>query len=451
MPGSPDPTRPSYHLCPPVGWMNDPNGTVFYQGYYHVFYQWNPYSDQWGTIHWGHARSRDLITWEHLPAALTPSPELGEAHCFSGCLALRAEHPPLILYTAIGPEMDVRYSAQQWAAVGDEELIRWQKHARNPILVAEIHGGMEVLEWRDPFVFAAQGRTFLLLGGKLTEKDGNGAVVLLYEAQSAALEQWTYRGVLFQHPDLARVSVECANFFPCGPRWVLLLSTHKLVEYFVGAFDADAGIFTPHATGLLDGSDQFYATNILLDDHQRHICFGWIRGFAAGKGWNGCLSLPRVLTVDPEGYLRQTPAPEAAGLHGPGMHLSDVSLGVHALEGWQSDAMDLHALIKGNAQTSFGVRLIPVHEPEQPILLVCTPHETRLNDKRIPYSLQPETVTDIRLFLDRAVVEAFIDNAVCLTLALPHPASAYHVELFAENGQATLRQLDVWPMLPPVL
>src|SRR5262245_53021994 len=65
-----DPTRPRYHFCAPAGWMNDPNGTIFHNGYYHVFYQWNPGGDRWGDIHWGHARSRDLVTWEHLSAAL---------------------------------------------------------------------------------------------------------------------------------------------------------------------------------------------------------------------------------------------------------------------------------------------------------------------------------------------------------------------------------------------
>jgi beta-fructofuranosidase len=102
-----DPTRPRYPFSAPSGWMNDPNGTVFYTGYYPVFYQWNPHSDRWGDIHWGHARSRDLITWEHLPVALEPAPELGEEHCFSGCLALRGKQPPLILYTAIGPKMEL--------------------------------------------------------------------------------------------------------------------------------------------------------------------------------------------------------------------------------------------------------------------------------------------------------------------------------------------------------
>lgn len=114
------------------------------------------------------------------------------------------------------------------------------------------------------------------MGGKLSEKDGNDAVVLLYEAKNETLEQWDYRGILFRHPDATRVSVECANLSKSGAQRVLLLSTHSLVDYYVGDFDAEAGTFNAQTTFLLDGSNQFYATNILLDHKQRYICFGWI-------------------------------------------------------------------------------------------------------------------------------------------------------------------------------
>src|SRR5688572_24253727 len=96
-----DKNRPAYHFQPTGNWMNDPNGPIFHNGYYHMFYQHNPYGDGWGHMHWGHARSRDLVKWEHLPIALWPSLEMNEEHVFSGCSAIRADGKPVIFYTSI--------------------------------------------------------------------------------------------------------------------------------------------------------------------------------------------------------------------------------------------------------------------------------------------------------------------------------------------------------------
>jgi beta-fructofuranosidase len=88
--------RPSYHFLPEKNWMNDPNGPIHINGDYHLFYQYNPNGDEWGSIHWGHAKSKDLIHWEQMPIALHPSPERGEDHCFSGCSVIQDGRPVII-------------------------------------------------------------------------------------------------------------------------------------------------------------------------------------------------------------------------------------------------------------------------------------------------------------------------------------------------------------------
>jgi beta-fructofuranosidase len=97
-----DSSRPQFHFRPAAGWLNDPNGPLFWRGWYHVFYQHNPFGETWGNIHWGHARSRDLVRWEHLPIALAPLADRGERHCFSGCAAIAGNDRPVLLYTSIG-------------------------------------------------------------------------------------------------------------------------------------------------------------------------------------------------------------------------------------------------------------------------------------------------------------------------------------------------------------
>jgi len=98
-----DPLHPIFHVTSPAQWINDPNGPIFYGGYYHLFYQLYPFSDGSGPKYWGHARSRDLATWETLPTALRPSTEADEAEVWSGCCTINGEGKPMIFYTSIAP------------------------------------------------------------------------------------------------------------------------------------------------------------------------------------------------------------------------------------------------------------------------------------------------------------------------------------------------------------
>ena len=140
-----DPTRPVYHFRPPARWMNDICGAIFYKGYYHVFYQINPYGDGWGAdgSSWAHARSNDLVRWEHLPIALHPLTAQGERRCNSGSIATGADGTPMIFYTFV-PKHDKATKLgkrEQWAAIAtDDDPIRWQRIKGNPLLAAGVNG-----------------------------------------------------------------------------------------------------------------------------------------------------------------------------------------------------------------------------------------------------------------------------------------------------------------------
>jgi len=166
-----DPNRPVYHFHPPANWNNDPNGTVWYKGWHHLFYQFNPYGAVWGNMHWGHARSRDLVNWEHLPIALWPSKEQGEDHVFSGAAIAGPDGLPWVFYTSVGTR-----PPEQWLAIPqDDDLIEWKKYPANPILTLKIHGATNVNEWRDPFLFREGGKTYMVCGGNLGRSGGRGA------------------------------------------------------------------------------------------------------------------------------------------------------------------------------------------------------------------------------------------------------------------------------------
>ena len=93
--------RPAFHLSTRVGWTNDPNGFSYYQGKYHMFYQYHPYATYWGPMHWGHAVSKDLLHWEYLPAALAPDAPYDRDGCFSGSAVELEDGRQLLMYTGV--------------------------------------------------------------------------------------------------------------------------------------------------------------------------------------------------------------------------------------------------------------------------------------------------------------------------------------------------------------
>jgi len=298
-----DPLRPRFHFAAPAGWMNDPNGTIYHDGWHHVFYQHNPASDRWDQMHWGHARSRDLIDWEHLPVALRPRPEQGEAHCYSGCCVIGDDGRPTIFYTSIGPGRQAEDAAEQFSATGSSDLIHWRQ-ADAASLTNALQAPIEIHDWRDPFVFRDHGRWWMLVGG--SRRGGRGCVALY---QSDDLRDWRYAGIPIEGSE---GTWECPNLLRLGEHDVLLYSPYNRVRYIVGRMDAAGCRFDADHTSLLDWAypHHFYATNSLTTTDGRCAVLAWISGFGVGRGWSGCLAFPREVWCDGAGRLRQRPVRE---------------------------------------------------------------------------------------------------------------------------------------------
>jgi beta-fructofuranosidase len=438
-----DPTRPVYHFTCPAQWMNDINGSIFYNGYYHIFYQHNPYADEWGRMHWGHARSRDLVNWEHLPIALWPSREKGEEHCFSGCLAVNKFGEPVIYYTSIGHELP-----EQWAAIGSPDLMSWRKYQNNPILTMSDHMGLLIQDWRDPFIFHATDRTFMVLGGKLREEEGGRAVAAIYETTDDRFLKWEYKGILFRHPNKALQSLECPNFFPLENRFVMLDSPYGPVEYFVGSFDVRQYQLIPTGRGLIDHSQEYYATNILFDDTGRCVLLGWIRGFDSNLGWNGCMSLPRILTIDSDGSLIQTPASELKALRQTHTAVSNRTLcnTSHLLE-TKGDMLEMQAAVRLNTAKKCSLRVRCDKDGREGIGMVW--EKGKLTAAGIEVPIEAKEKTDLRIFLDKSVLEVFVDHGRhCVTKVIRPKIENNYIQVSAEDGEATFESIEIWQMKP---
>ncbi len=392
---SADPDRPRRHLLPPGRWMNDPNGTILHDGWYHVFYQHHPYGDAWGSMHWGHARSRDLIHWQHLPIALAPHADRGEEHCFSGCIAIADDGTAKLIYTSIAPKGG--RPSEQWCATGSVDLAQWQLAGaaigRDRAGEPEFDDAM-----RDPFVFAAGGKRWLVLGATL----GDESVLPIYEAADGSLERWRYRGLMHREAKATLPYPECPNVMPLGNRMLTLVSPCGAVRWYLGRF-AD-GHFAVERTGAMDLADQWYASNTLVDADGRTVVLGWVRGFPEKRGWSGCLAFPRLVEADARAGIRQLPHPCVATLRdGPPVIWRGVVHGEHVLAADAGDGVELDLRARGpltiqlDAAQSGGVEL--------------RWDGTSLHVAGAAYAVAaPDGELDLRLFIDRSVIEIFADG-----------------------------------------
>lgn len=304
--------KPKWHYRPEKNWINDPNGFVYYRGYYHLFYQYNPHGDQWGDIHWGHARSRDLLRWETLPVALAPQPEQKELHCFSGGCCKDEQGNPHFFYTSVGDAsdgLDARSGAYQRLALpADEELTALIPQV-DFALRSDVHGNERVLEWRDPCVVRHDGQYLMVLGGLL---EGRGCI-LLYT--SPDLRHWTYRHPLALGEKADGIPWECPNIFFLDGRCCLIYSPCAAVRVKVGTLDESLR-FREESDEVLDpaGQQGFYAPQVTTDEQGRVVLVGWMPECDGipHKGWAGVMSLPRLLYLTEDGLCaRPVPGTEA--------------------------------------------------------------------------------------------------------------------------------------------
>ena len=225
----PDHARPSFHLSSRVGWMNDPNGLSYYQGKYHLFYQYYPYESKWGPMHWGHAVSEDLLHWEYLPAAIAPDTLADKDGCFSGSAVELADGRHLLLYTGVfkgpvRPDGTCDDTQTQCVAVGDG--INYEKYSGNPVLTdADIPDGSSKVDFRDPKLWKEADGTFRCVVGNRPE-DGSGQI-LYYSSPDGF--HWKFESVLAENKNRFGLMWECPDFFALDGKYVLLTSPQDML------------------------------------------------------------------------------------------------------------------------------------------------------------------------------------------------------------------------------
>ncbi len=343
-------TRPRWHFTPRSGWINDPNGLVFFDGEYHLFYQYAAEGFLVGPVEWGHAVSSDLLHWQDLPLAIPYDAELGNAYSGSALVDAdnrsgRCPDGPCIVavFTHSGGNSG---GQKQSLAVSRDRGRSWELQADNPVLTDD-----SLADFRDPKVFwhAPEGRFVMVLTA--------GRALRFYT--SANLSEWVFASEFAQPADFESGKWECPDLFalphPDGSGnklWVLQVDVFSGgpqggsgSQYFVGDFDGTA--FTPLADGgpfWLDWGKDFYAAQSfsgLPETDGRRLMIGWLNNWSyalstPSEPWQGAQSLVRsvALTESADGLrLRQRPVAELEALRGAAfVELDDVETSRAAAE-----------------------------------------------------------------------------------------------------------------------
>lgn len=305
--------RPKIHFTAPYHWINDPNGLIYFQGNYHIFYQHFPYENYWGTMHWGHATTQDFIHFQHYPIALYPSKKYDRNGCFSGS-AIEKDGKMYLYYTAIryakeNPEyVHIQYSdddliASQALVISDDGFHFDNKDGKQLIIdVIEDTSLGDVRHTRDPKVWKMKnGKYALIVGSKIPSSSGYCGEVLLYESQDAI--HFTYKN-RFQDDHIGDMW-ECPDLFEINNQYFMIFSPEHINQppqpdsnavIMPVSFDEDTMTITKQGDYMyLDYGLDFYAPQTFLDESHHRTMLGWMRMRepVQNEPWTGLFILPR--------------------------------------------------------------------------------------------------------------------------------------------------------------
>jgi fructan beta-fructosidase len=425
--------RPQFHFTTRRGWNNDPNGLVYYDGEYHLFYQHNPYEREWENMHWGHAVSRDLIHWEELPVALFPD-TLGMM--FSGSAVMdftntsgfgRDGRPPMVaVYTAASPAGQV-----QCIAYSLDKGRTWTKYSGNPV----VNSGPQwrTHDTRDPKVFWHVASAQWIMA--LNERDGHSIYT------SPNLRQWTYRSHVtgfWECPDLFELPVDDN---PADTRWVMYGAS---AAYMIGAFNGYT--FTPQQGKYYYTSGALYAAQTINNTPDgRRIQIGWGRIRQPGMSFNMMMLLPTELTLrsTPNGLrLFSYPVKEIDNLQEKGVQAHSLSIeeANELLKPYRdAGSLRIKATIKLSHATSAGLK-----SGNQDIINYDL-NFNRINDNFYTPLDMTSTELTADILIDRTSIEVFIDNGA-FSYAMewnPQDASGFR---FWGNNPVEVNNLEIYPM-----
>ncbi|MBB3125671.1 levanase/fructan beta-fructosidase [Paenibacillus rhizosphaerae] len=475
--------RGAYHFSPKENWMNDPNGMVFFQGEYHLFYQYHPYSTIWGPMHWGHAVSRDLVVWEDLPIALAPD-EHGTI--FSGSAVVDwnnttgffGKEPGLVaIFTqhAEGAEGEAPVQRQSLAYSTDAGRT-WTKYAGNPVLAHDTF-----VDFRDPKVFwhEASAQWVMIVAC--------GQTVCLY--RSPNLIDWTLSSEFGEEIGSHDGVWECPDLFPLPvdgnpdqTKWVMLVSIgdHQgsaegsRTQYFTGDFDGER--FKPDAASQtrvrwIDYGRDNYAgvswSDVPAEDGRR-LFIGWMSNWKyAGQtptgGWRGAMTAPRELRLQSRSgsaELIQQPARELEAYRKEVLSLKQVTAAQASAKlaglqlesgeiriGFVSGSLEMKVRAGAGRETVIGYSAAAGEVYIDRTRAGAADFHPLFAGRHTAVLDAADGTVDLRILIDRSSVEVFAGEGLAVLTDLIYPDQvSTGLSLAADDEETLIDSLDIYEL-----
>ncbi|MBO0424059.1 glycoside hydrolase family 32 protein [Enterococcus plantarum] len=423
--------RQCYHLMAPVGWMNDPNGFVYYKGEYHLFYQYYPYDSVWGPMHWGHAKSKDLIHWQELPVALAPSEEYDLDGCFSGS-AIEKDGKLFLMYTGHYEREGIKREVQ-CIAVSDDG-IHFEKFSGNPVISDQhIKGIAPIEDFRDPKIEKRNGIYYSVIASKTTDQRGQ---ILLFQSEDLFL--WKFTSVLLTGKRDQGIMWECPDLFHLDGKDVLLISPIEMKKKdnlyeninstvaFIGEVDWLTGRFIVENHHEIDFGLDFYAPQTCVDDQGQRIMVAWMQMWGRnmptndlGHFWAGAMTLPRELHVVNKKLIQQ-PINTIYELIMDKKTIIKEKLEDSSVELDDNDAKQFYIEFSGILRQTKTLTIKVLRTKESSVELIYDPNTDYLSISRDSFGLtitgnETEQLTkrtaSVPLLNDRLVLEIFRDTS----------------------------------------
>ena len=465
-----DEYRPSYHFTPLYGWMNDPNGMVYKDGEYHLYFQYNPYGSKWGNMHWGHAVSKDLLHWEHLEPAIARDPV---GHIFSGSSVVDKNNTAgygknaiIAIYT----NNSTNHDEVQCMAYSTDNGRTFTKYEGNPVLTP--FDGLK--DFRDPKVFwYEKGKCWYMIVSADKE-------TRFYKSKN--LKKWTYVSAFGKGLGQQPCQYECPDFFQLpvngdkkNMKWVMIMNINpgcwfggSATEYFVGDFDGK-NFTCPDGNDVkwLDWGKDHYATVTYSNTGDRVLAMTWMSNwqyanltpFKQNRGANGLPRELKLYELNGKYYVSENAAPEVKSLRKVTHELGDeVVDGAKVFKGAAANmegAFEIEADITPDANGIAGIE-ISNNKRERTMIyfdmkkgkVIMDRTESGLTDfgkKAVPH--------DIELAWDKArekqaKLPARMENAInykndfalatWAPLSLCDGKTTYHVDIFVDKSSIEL-------------